>query len=190
MINSLFQISYQALRRLKYKLLSNNRHISGSPICNQPVQFCGKGEIQFNGNVLLGYNPSPFYFNGVIYLEARREGSVISFGSDVFVNNNLTIICENSKIEIGNDVLIGTNVEILDSDFHEVHPSRRNDGQHICKPIKIGNNVFIGNNVKILKGVTIGQNSIVANGAIVTKSFPENVIIGGNPAVVIRTIAL
>jgi acetyltransferase-like isoleucine patch superfamily enzyme len=181
---------YQFFRRIKYRLLSSNPNRSGTPRLMQPVLFSGRGTISFSKDVTLGYFPSPFYYNGIIYLEARRKESQIRFGQRVFANNNLSIICESTLVDIGDDVLIGSNVEIVDSDFHEIHPDQRNSGHHKGKPVLIGNNVFIGSNTKILKGVIIGTNSVIANGSVVTKSFPDNVIIGGNPAVVMKTIEL
>ena len=85
-------------------------------------------------------------------------------------------------------MFVGTNVEIIDSDFHNLDPNLRNSGNHKCKPVKIGRNVFVGSNVKILKGVTIGENSVIANGSVVVKDIPANVIVAGNPASVIKEI--
>jgi len=188
MVSKIFRRTFKYISCLKYNCLSTNGNIYGSPKKLQPVLFEGKGKIEFGNLVTLGYYPSPFYYNGYIHLEARRETAIIKFGSRIFANNNLTIICEGSTIEIGDDVLIGTNVEIIDSDFHEVHPDRRNSGNHKCKPVKIERNVFIGSNVKIQKGVTVGENSIIANGSIVTSSMPNNAVIAGNPAIVVRTL--
>lgn len=188
MFRKLVKKYYQKLRIIIYKRLNNNKRVKGDFKKLQPVILLGNGSIFFGNNVNLGYFPSPFFYNGVIHLEARGESSSIIFGDNIFANNNLTIVCEGSRIEIGNKVLIGTNVEIIDSDFHGINPNERNSGNHICKPVKIGRNVFIGSNVKILKGVTIGDNSIVANSAVVVSSFPSNVIIGGNPAIIIKNL--
>ena len=178
---------YQAYRKRLYKVLSNNTY-SGSPIINQPCLFVGVGKIEFNKNVMLGYWPSPFYYNGYIHLEARNTSANIKFGSNIFSNNNLVVICDKTLITICDNVLIGTNVEIYDSDFHEIHPDRRNSGFHKCAPVLIEENVFLGSNVKILKGVTVGKNSIIASNSTVVKSIPENVIAGGNPAKVIKSV--
>jgi len=84
--------------------------------------------------------------------------------------------------------LIGTNCEIIDSDFHDLHPDRRTNGKAKTAKVVIGNNVFIGNNVKIMKGVTIGDNSVIANSSVVTKSVVEDVIVGGYTAQILRNI--
>lgn len=82
--------------------------------------------------------------------------------------------------------MIGANCEFIDSDFHDLHPDRRFGGNAKMGKVVIGKNVFIGSNVKVLKSVFIGDNSVIANGSIVTKSIPENVVAGGIPAKVLR----
>lgn len=176
---------FQLPRIWKYKLLSTNKNIKGSPAFNQPVLLIGQGKITFGGNVQLGYYPSPFFFNGYIHLEARSQESYISIGNDVFINNNFFAISDEEGIEIGDNTLIGTNCEIIDSDFHNLDPDKRIAGVSISKKVVLGKNVFLGNNVKIIKGVILGDNVVVANGALVVNSFKENVIIGGVPAQVI-----
>lgn len=88
-------------------------------------------------------------------------------------------------ITIGNGTLIGHNV-VLATLNHEFNPSHRAD---ICPcPIKIGCNVWIGSNATILPGVTIGDGAIIAAGAAVSKDVPENAVVGGVPAKVIRYV--
>ena len=87
-----------------------------------------------------------------------------------------------SKITIQDNVLIGVNCSILDNDGHSLEIDNRISGTPKSSEIVIEKNVFIGDNVTILKGVTIGNNAVIASGSIVTKSFPENIIIGGVPA--------
>ncbi len=179
---------YQRIRIRIYKSLSEKVDIEGRPQVNQPVLMIGQGKIRFGQKVTLGHFPSPFFYNGVIHLEARQKKAKIVFGNNIYSNNNLSIICEGSLIEIGDDVLIGTNVEIIDSDFHNLDPNLRNSGDHKCRPVIIGRNVFVGSNVKILKGVTIGENSVIASSSVVVKDIPANVIVAGNPASVIKEI--
>ena len=105
------------------------------------------------------------------------------------------------RIEIGSYCLISWNVGIADSDFHPLEPAQRLiDAQALAPyfenrpprpklktaPVMIGDNVWIGMNATILKGVTIGNNSVVAAGSVVTKAVPANVVVAGNPAVVIK----
>ena len=86
-------------------------------------------------------------------------------------------------------MLIGTNVEICDSDFHTIYPKQRNDKNHLRNPVELGENCWIGSNVKILKGVKLGENVVVSNGSVVTKSFGPNLVIGGVPATILKTIS-
>lgn len=84
---------------------------------------------------------------------------------------------------------MGVNVTILDSDFHSLDPvARLNKRPGMNKAVIIGANVFIGNNVLILKGATIGDNSVVAAGSVVSKDIPSNVIAAGNPCEIKREL--
>jgi acetyltransferase-like isoleucine patch superfamily enzyme len=148
----------------------------------------GLGKVSVGENVHLGYFPSPYFYETTMYIEARGEGSSIVIGNNVYINNGFKVICDKTTIVIGNKVLMGTNVEIIDSDFHCIHPDERNNPNYKCLPVFIGDNVFIGSNVKILKGVTIGNNSVIANNSVVTKSIGENLIAGGNPAKNIKSV--
>lgn len=170
--------------------VSTNKNIIGNPIIQQPTQFVGKGTICFGSEVQLGYFPSPYFYSGYMYLEARKSDAFIKIGGNTIMNNNIVIIAESGSIEIGSYCNIGTNVEIINSDFHHIHPLKRNDGTHKAKSIRIGNNVFIGSNAKIMKGVTIGNNVIIANSAVVFESVPENTIVKGNPSIVVSEIKI
>jgi maltose O-acetyltransferase len=172
---------FQKLRIAKYRFLSDCHRVVGNPTCRQPVQFVGDGVIRFKGRIKLGVNMSPFYLNGYIYIEARSPDSVVEFGDGVWVNNNSFFISDGPGIFIGDRTTIGINCEIIDSDFHDLHPDRRIDGIARTGKVVIGENVMIGSNVRIMKGVTIGKNSVIANGAVITRSVPENALAYGNP---------
>ena len=178
--------SYQYYRRYNYFLLSNNEYF-GNPIFNQPTLVIGLGKITFAENCSLGYFPSPYYYSGYIHLEAREIESEISIGQNVHINNNFVVISK-SSVCIGSNVLIGTNVQIYDSDFHSIKKDRIGSKDFLNLPVRIGNNVWIGSNVTILKGVSIGDNSVIANGSIVTNSIKKNVVAGGIPAKTINEI--
>ena len=119
----------------------------------------------------------PFYTTG---------GADIRVGRNVFINQNCTFY-DLGGIDIGNDVLIGPNVSMITSG-HPVRPEGRR-GITVAKPIVIGRNVWIAANATILGGVTVGENCVVAAGAVVTKDVPANSLVGGNPARVIRSVA-
>lgn len=179
---------FQYLRIVGFEWLSTCKNIVGCAVKIQPVLITGKGGVEFSKNVHFGVNPSPFFYNGYINIDSRRETSKIFFGENVWVNNNCSFISEGEGIEIGRDTLIGTACEIVDSDFHDINPSTRRGGVAKKGRVVIGENVFLGSNVKIMKGVTIGNNSVIANGAVVIKSIPENVVAAGIPAKVVRAI--
>ncbi len=116
---------------------------------------------------------------------------------------NGALIMAEERIEIGSYCLISWNVGIADSDFHPIDPAqRRIDALALSPflkdrpsrpvlrtaPVVIRDNVWIGMGAVILKGVTIGENSVVAAGAIVTKNVPPNVIVAGNPAKVVKEL--
>lgn len=112
-------------------------------------------------------------------------GKYVSIGEGTYANMNLTLI-DDWKITIGKNVMIGPNVTICTTG-HPVHPAHRLDGMYSF-PVTIGDNVWIGGNVFILPGVTIGDNSVIGAGSIVTKDIPANVIAVGNPCKVLREI--
>lgn len=109
-------------------------------------------------------------------------GKNIKIGKNVFINACCKFQ-DQGGIEIGNGVLIGHNVTLAILN-HDERPKFR---QNIYpRPIKIGDNVWIGSNATILQGVTIGDGAIVGANAVVTKDVPENTIVAGIPAKIIR----
>lgn len=119
--------------------------------------------------------------------ELQSRG-ILNIGSKLVVNAYSRIIAL-ERIEIGSNVVIARFVAILDHD-HECLFSK--DGEtlsfntFVTKSIKIGDNVLIGDKVTILKGVHIGNNVVIAANAVVNRSFPSNVMIGGVPARIIK----
>ena len=187
MIKGLISKLFLFLRKVAYSSFSNNKNISGFFKSYQPVVIRGKGAVVFGDNVTFGVINSPRFYNTYAYIEARTNNSNIIIGNNVHINNSFSMTSENS-ITIKNDVLIGCNCQISDSNFHNLDSDKRDETDPNPLKIVIGNNVFIGNNVTILKGVIIGENSVISAGAIVTKSFPGNVVIGGCPAKIIREL--
>jgi acetyltransferase-like isoleucine patch superfamily enzyme len=113
-------------------------------------------------------------------------GRNIHVGRRVFINQNCTIY-DLADVVIGDDVLIGPNVSLITSG-HPVEPSRRRDFL-IGAPITIERNVWVAAGVTIIGGVTVGENSVVAAGSVVTRDVLPDTLVGGNPAAVIRSIA-
>nr|WP_295107432.1 sugar O-acetyltransferase [uncultured Caulobacter sp.] len=112
-------------------------------------------------------------------------GRNIRVGARVFINQNCTFYSL-ADITIGDDVMIGPNVSLITSE-HPVAPSQRH--VHLQgKPITVERNVWIAAGATIIGGVTIGENSVVAAGSVVTRDVPANTLVAGNPARVIRSI--
>ncbi|WFR61419.1 sugar O-acetyltransferase [Paenibacillus amylolyticus] len=115
-------------------------------------------------------------------------GYNIHVGNHFYANFNCTIldVCE---VRIGDYCLMGPDVHIYTA-THPLHPRERNTGAEYGKPVTIGNNVWIGGRAVINPGVTIGDNVVIASGSVVTKDVPDHMIVGGNPARIIREIEL
>ena len=114
------------------------------------------------------------------------------FGDDFRLGNNIVInyncfLMDNADITVGDDVLIGPNVGIYTVN-HAIFPEERVGGWCVNAPIKIGSRVWIGGNCTILPGVTIGDNSVIAAGAVVSKDVPANCVAAGVPAKVIKEL--
>jgi maltose O-acetyltransferase len=113
-------------------------------------------------------------------------GSHLSIGNGTFVNTGLVAL-DAAPISIGADCQFGPNVQQLTAS-HPIDPIARREKWETCKPIQIGDNVWIGGGVIVLAGITIGDNSIISAGAVVTRDIPANVLAVGNPARVVREI--
>jgi acetyltransferase-like isoleucine patch superfamily enzyme len=118
----------------------------------------------------------PFYTAG---------GNEIRVGKNVFVNQNCTFY-DLGGLDIADDVMIGPNVSLITAG-HPLEPSRRRSAT-IGRPIVIERNVWIAAGATVIGGVTVGENSVVAAGSVVTRNVPPNTLAGGNPARVIRSI--
>ena len=131
---------------------------------------------------------NPLGANHPVILCTWRAGAILEIGDRFGMTGGS--ICAAEKIVIGNDVNIGANSAVLDTDFHPLHPEARmtapEDGA--TAPVFIEDHVFVGMNCLILKGVRIGQGSVVGAGSVVARDVPPRVIAAGNPAKVIKRI--
>ena len=126
-----------------------------------------------------GYIEPPFYCD---------HGFNIFLGDNFYANTGL-IILDECKVTIGNNVFIGPRTSFYCA-THPIDAFVRNLLLESGKPITVGNDVWIGGSVTICPGVTVGNNVVIAAGSVVVKDVPDNVIIGGNPAKLIREITL
>ena len=113
-------------------------------------------------------------------------GYNICFGKNFYANHNLVTL-DTTTVKFGDNVFIGPNCGFYTAG-HPVDVKQRNSGLEYAKPITVGNNVWFGGNVIVLPGVTIGDNTIIGAGSVVTKDIPANVIAVGNPCKVIKSI--
>ena len=120
---------------------------------------------------------SPFYCD---------YGYNIEIGENFFANMNCVIL-DGAKVTFGDNVFIAPNCGFYTAG-HPLDVERRNKGLEYAYPITVGNNVWIGANVSVLPGVSIGDNSVIGAGSVVTRSIPANVLAAGNPCRVIREI--
>lgn len=118
----------------------------------------------------------PFYTTG---------GPNIRMGRQVFVNQCCTFY-DLGGIDIADAVMIGPNVSLITSS-HPLAPSERREGV-LAEPIVIEKNVWIAAGATVIGGVTIGENAVIAAGAVVTRDVPSNTLVGGNPARVLRKL--
>ena len=126
-----------------------------------------------------------------IYIEPSFNcdyGCNIHVGENFYANYNCVIL-DVAEVRIGKNCFIAPQVGIYTA-THPIDPNERNNGIEFGKSITIGDNCWIGGNSTINPGVTLGNNVVVASGSVVTKSFGDNVVIGGNPAKIIKTISI
>ena len=113
-------------------------------------------------------------------------GKQISVGKHFFANFNFTVLDE-APVTIGDNCFIGPNVSIYTA-CHSTDPVERNSRREWAEPVTIGDNVWIGGSVTILPGVTIGNNTTIGAGSVVTKNIPDNVVAVGNPCKVVKQV--
>lgn len=132
---------------------------------------------------VIGTHGEPFQINQPFHCD---YGENIHIGKNFFANFNLTVLDE-AEVRIGDNVFIGPNVSIYTA-CHPLDAETRNTAVEWAEPVTIGNNVWIGGSATIVPGVTIGNNVVIGAGAVVTKDVPDNVVVGGNPARIIKQL--
>lgn len=117
---------------------------------------------------------------------ANWGGHHVHLGRNVYANFNLTLV-DDTHIYIGDNTLLGSNV-VLATAGHPLLPELRAKGYQFNAPIRIGKNCWLGAGVMVMPGVTIGDNTVIGAGSIVTRDIPAGVLAVGNPCHVLREI--
>ena len=127
--------------------------------------------------------------NHPVVLRTLARGACIELCEGVGMSGGT--ICAARLVPVGAETRIGANVTIADTDFHSLHPALRSGHTHESigvAEVRIGRRVLIGTNCIVLKGVSIGDNSVIGAGSVVTRSIPANSIAAGNPCRVLRQL--
>jgi acetyltransferase-like isoleucine patch superfamily enzyme len=184
----------RAESKIKYKSIYNNTNI----ILGKDVVFTIESDVKLNyGKIVIGDNT---VISG--NLMTFGHGGNITIGKDSYIGAQ-TRIWSGVDIKIGDRVLVSHNCNIFDGTTHPIDKEIRAKHEKVVLssgfpnelyetiyelPVQIGNDVWIGCNCILLKGVTIGEGSIVSAGSIVTKDIPPNVMVGGNPAKILKQL--
>lgn len=141
---------------------------------------CGPGRLTLGDNVLSNGGPGP------VTPFTHTPQAELRIGNNVFLNGTRFGCSE--LIEVGDDCILA-DCRIFDTDMHSIWPNRRSDEAQVATaPVRIKRNVWVGAAAIILKGVTIGENSVVGAGAVVSQDIPANVVVAGNPARVVKRL--
>ena len=148
-------------------------------------QIIGNGRISIGDDFRVGTRNT-----WVVGFKVSEDAQLV-IGNRVSINYQ-TMLSVAKRIEIGDHTMIAGNVQIYDNISHPLSPERRLRYESFTldesSPVTIGRNVWIGNGALVMRGVTIGDNSVVAAGSVVTKDVPPNTLVGGNPARILRDI--
>jgi maltose O-acetyltransferase len=147
----------------------------------------GRLVIKGPGRVIFGDDVNAWAHAEKNVLITYTPDSVIVVGSGTRLNG--AGLMAYTRIEIGPRCILGSTL-LFDSDFHPLDPARRHDTHAPvqCAPIVIGENVWLGGQSAVLKGVTLGENSVVAFRAVVAENVPPNVVVAGNPARIVKAL--
>ncbi len=181
-------------RSEKEKMIAGELYLAGDPELVAGRQFARKQMMRFNAEIdpQIREEILKQTFGQVadtVYIEPNLRfdyGYNITVGKDFYANFDC-ILLDICPITFGDNCMLAPNVQIYTAS-HPLDPIERNSGYENGAPVTIGNNVWLGGGCVILPGVTLGDNVVVGAGSVVTKSFPDNVVLAGNPASVIKTV--
>lgn len=151
-------------------------------------QTNGRLVIKGPGRVVFGDDVNAWAHAEMNVLITYTPNSRITIGSGTRLNG--AGIMAYTRIEVGPRCILGSTL-VFDSDFHPLDPARRHDPDApvSCAPITLEENVWLGGQSAVLKGVRVGRNSVVAFRAVVSDDVPPNVVVAGNPARIVKSLA-
>ena len=163
--------------KLKGVKVGTKTEINGLPV----IRRFPHSNISIGNNCIINSarNSITLSLNKKCTFATLRPESVILIGNNTGMTG--TTIAATNKVVIGNNVLIGAYCTIVDTDFHDPDPSKRDTYSLTTKPVIIEDNVFLGMNCMILKGVTIGKNSVIGANSVVFNDIPADSLAFGNP---------
>jgi acetyltransferase-like isoleucine patch superfamily enzyme len=178
---NIFKADGATLSGLHVDIIGDNNRIeigSGSTLTNVHFRIRGSGhKIEFGRNCRVS--------RGAVLWFEDHDG-VLQVGSGTTMVEVHVAVTENSSVIIGEDCMLANDIDIRTGDSHSVIDTQTGERLNFAGDVVIGRHVWIAPHTVVLKGVNIGENSIIATGAVVTKSCGPGVIIGGNPARVIK----
>ena len=179
---NVFKAEGASLSGVKVDIIGDNNRINIGPGCvlsNVHFRIRGSGhQIEFGANCRVS--------RGAMIWFEDHDG-VLQVGSGTTMVETHIAVTENSKVIIGEDCMFANDIDIRTGDSHSVIDTQTGERLNYAGDVVISRHVWIAPHTVILKGVNIGENSIIATGAVVTKSCEAGVIMGGNPAKAIKT---
>lgn len=188
----------QKIYNLLFPIRGNNNIIIGKKRGAQIRIIGNNNTIEIKKKALLNKIPITVFGNNNSVIIGENVhfygGNILCDGINckIYIGNNTTIqrahinAQETSEIEIGEDCMFSGNIIVRTSDSHTIYDIRKQERLNPARSVKIGNHVWIAASVSVLKGVTIGDNSIIGTGSIVTHDISENCIAVGTPAKIIK----
>ena len=179
---TIFILLFFSLIKHAFIIIRTRYKLRNAQVLGQKPEIIGKPTLIIKGRLFIGE-----YFKLITNIVRARiiveYGANLTIGDDVRING--AHISVSNSVIIGNQVSIAPYVLIMDNDYHKVEDNR---AEGMPSPIVIEDRVWIASKATILKGVTIGEGSTVAAGAVVTKDVPPRTVVAGVPAKVIKRL--
>jgi acetyltransferase-like isoleucine patch superfamily enzyme len=160
-------------------------HLRSAERLGARVRLWGNPQITNSGRLLVGERVRLVSTIATLEIAVGPEG-LLEIGDSVFINYGCSLGVTKS-IKIGKNCSIGTHVIMMDNDFHRMEPERRNERPE-SRPIVLEDNVWLGARAIVLRGVTIGEGSVVGAGSVVTRDVPPRSVAAGVPAKVVKAL--